>query len=88
MSVRSDAAIPGAGGRSPARLLRARRQLRAELSQLLSALTAVALGLVLPQVRGGPTVESVRLVELLITLGIGVIGVVSIVYSLLFGVVQ
>lgn len=55
---------------------------------MLSALTGLALGLALPLVDGGPTVESSRLAEPLVTLGIGVIGVVSIVYSLLFGVVQ
>jgi uncharacterized membrane protein len=55
---------------------------------VLSAVTGLALGLTLPLLGGGPTVQSSRLAELLITLGIGVIGVVSIVYSLLFGVVQ
>jgi uncharacterized membrane protein len=76
-------------GHSPTRrLLRARRRLRADLAQLLFALTGLALGLALPRVGGGPTVDSGRLVEPLVTMGIGVIGVVSIVYSLLFGVVQ
>jgi hypothetical protein len=55
---------------------------------VLSAMTGLALGLALPPGGGGPTVERSRLAELLITLGLGVIGVVSIGYSLLFGVVQ
>ena len=80
--------MPAAGSSSPRRLLRARRRLRAELAQLLCALVGLALGLVLPRLTSGPSVGGSRLVEPLITLGIGVIGVVSLVYSLLFGVVQ
>ena len=72
----------------PRRLLRARRRLRADLAQLFCALIGLALGLALPRVSVGPTVQGDRLPELLFTLGIGVIGVVSIVFSLLFGVVQ
>jgi uncharacterized membrane protein len=70
------------------RLLRARRRLRAEFAQLLCALTGLALGLALPQVDGGPMLDGSRLAQPLVTLGVGVIGVVSIIYSLLFGVVQ
>jgi len=73
---------------APRRLLRGRRRLRAGLVQLLSAAVGLGLGLSLPQVDGGPTVESARLAELMFTLGVGVIGLVSIVFSLLFGVVQ
>jgi uncharacterized membrane protein len=80
--------MPAARHSPPGRLLRAPRRFRAEFAQLLCALTGLALGLLLPVLSGGPTVEGSRLVEALITLGIGVIGVVSIVYSLLFGVVQ
>ncbi len=75
--------------RSPTRrLLRARRRLRAELTQLLCALVGLGLGLVLPRLASEPSMGGSRLVEPLITLGIGVIGVVSLVYALLFGVVQ
>ena len=75
--------------RSPTRrLLRARRRLRAELAQLLCALVGLGLGLVLPRLASEPSMGGSRLVEPLITLGIGVIGVVSLVYALLFGVVQ
>ncbi|WP_263422150.1 DUF2254 domain-containing protein [Arthrobacter sp. NicSoilB4] len=73
---------------APRRLLRARRRLRAGLAQLCCSLAGLALGLALPRVSGGPTVEGNRLSELLFTLGIGVIGVISIVFALLFGVVQ
>ncbi len=78
-----------AARRSPTRrLLRARRRLRAELAQLLCALVGLGLGLVLPRLTSEPSVGGSRLVLPLMTLGIGVIGLVSLVYSLLFGVVQ
>ncbi|WP_426244543.1 DUF2254 family protein [Nocardioides sp. LHG3406-4] len=56
--------------------------------QLLYAAAGLTLGLALPRVRGGPTVKGGQLVEPLFTVGLGVIGVVTIVFSLLFGVVQ
>ena len=80
--------MPAARRPPTRRLLRARRRLRAELAQLLCALVGLGLGLVLPRLASEPSVGGSRLVEPLITLGIGVIGVVSLVYSLLFGVVQ
>ncbi|MGO4193466.1 DUF2254 family protein [Arthrobacter sp. YAF17] len=88
MSGRYGAGNPFSSRGTPRRLLRARRRLRAGLAQLFCALAGLALGLALPRVSGGPTVEGNRLSELLFTLGIGVIGVVSIVFALLFGVVQ
>ena len=88
MSGRGVAAKAFSSRGTPRRLLRARRRLRAGLAQLFCALAGLALGLALPRVSGGPTVEGNRLSELLFTLGIGVIGVVSIVFALLFGVVQ
>jgi uncharacterized membrane protein len=79
---------------SPARqppmrpLLRARRGLRAGVVQLLGAATGLGLGLVLPRVHGGPTIKSGRMAELLFTLGVGTLGITTVVFSLLFGVVQ
>ncbi|MGC5168117.1 DUF2254 family protein [Luteimicrobium sp. DT211] len=70
------------------RLLRARRQLRAELAQLVCALVGLGLGLLLPRLTIDPGMAGNRLVGPLMTIGIGVVGVVSLVYSLLFGVVQ
>jgi uncharacterized membrane protein len=55
---------------------------------LLCAATGLTLGLALPRVRGGPTVDGGKMAELLFSLGLGVVGVVTIVFSLLFGVVQ
>jgi uncharacterized membrane protein len=78
-----------AARRSPTRrLLRVRRRLRAEFAQFVCALVGLGLGLILPRVASDPSMAGSRLVEPLFTLGIGVIGVVSLVYSLLFGVVQ
>lgn len=75
--------------RSPTRgLLRARRRRPAEFAQLVCALVGLGLGLLLPRLTGAPNMAGDRLVDPLITVGIGVIGVVSLVYSLLFGVVQ
>jgi uncharacterized membrane protein len=88
MSGRDEAANAFSSRGAPRRLLRARRRLRAGLAQLFCSLAGLALGLALPRISGGPTVEGNRLSELLFTLGIGVIGVVSIVFALLFGVVQ
>ncbi len=48
----------------------------------------LGLGVLLPRLTGDPSVAGSRLVGPLVTLGIGVIGVVSLVYALLFGVVQ
>jgi uncharacterized membrane protein len=81
--------MPGSTRKRPSRrLIRARRQVRAGLAQLLCGLAGLALGFALPQLRIGPTVEGANLIEPLFTLGLGVVGVVSIVFALLFGVVQ
>jgi uncharacterized membrane protein len=48
----------------------------------------LGLGLALPAVSVGPAPDSARLGESLVAMGVGMIGVVTIVYSLLFGVVQ
>ena len=60
-----------AGHAPPLRLLRGRRRLHAGLVQLLCAVAGLALGLTLPRVGGGPTLDSGRVAELLFTLGIG-----------------
>ncbi|MCX4585646.1 DUF2254 family protein [Streptomyces sp. NBC_01481] len=77
-------------GRSrPAGLFhRPRRAMRAELSQLLCAVVGFGLGLAVPEVTAGPEVDAGRVVNLLFTVGFGVISLVSIIYSVLFLVVQ
>jgi hypothetical protein len=67
---------------------RPRRRLRAGLVQLLFAVAGLGLGLVLPRITVAPTVASGRVTETLIGVGFGVLGLVSIIFSLLFLVVQ
>jgi uncharacterized membrane protein len=72
----------------PRRVLRARRSVRAGVVQILGAVIGLGLGLLLPRLDVGPTVSSGRMAELLFTLGLGTLGLVTLVFSLLFGVVQ
>jgi uncharacterized membrane protein len=74
--------------RQPGRFDRPRRRLRAGLAQLLFALAGLGLGLLLPRVTVEQTVASSRVTEALIGVGFGVLGLVSIIFSLLFLVVQ
>ena len=78
-----------AAGRPPVRAVRpAQRRLRAGLVQLLFAVAGLGLGLLLPRITAAPTVASTRVTETLIGVGFGVLGLVSIIFSLLFLVVQ
>ena len=56
--------------------------------QLLFAVAGLGLGLVLPRITVAPTVASSRVTETLIGVGFGVLGLVGVVFSLLFLVVQ
>jgi uncharacterized membrane protein len=80
--------MPGPAGRRPGRFSRPRRRLRAGLVQLLFAVAGLGLGLLLPRITVAPTVASSRVTETLIGVGFGVLGLVSIIFSLLFLVVQ
>ncbi|MET9697325.1 DUF2254 family protein [Streptomyces sp. NPDC006529] len=64
------------------------RAVRRDLSQLLCAVVGLALGLLVPMLSVGPQVEAGRVTTLLFSIGFGVIGLVSIIYSMLFLVVQ
>lgn len=64
------------------------RATRRDLSQLACAVVGLALGLLVPMLSPGPQVDAGRVVTLLFTLGFGVISLVSIIYSMLFLVVQ
>lgn len=64
------------------------RAMRRDLWQLVCALVGLALGLPAPLVSAGPRVDVGPVVTLLFTLGFGVISLVSIIYSMLFLVVQ
>ncbi len=56
--------------------------------QLLFALVGLGRGLLLPRISVAPTVASSRVTDTLIGVGFGVLGLVSIIFSLLFLVVQ
>ena len=70
------------------RFARPRRRLRAGLVQLLCVLAGLGLGLLLPRITTDATVASARVTDVLIGVGFGVLGLVTIIYSLLFLVVQ
>ncbi len=70
------------------RFNRPRRRLRAGLVQLLCTLVGLVLGLLLPRITAAPTVASTRVTETLVAVGFGVLGLVSIIFSLLFLVLQ
>jgi uncharacterized membrane protein len=80
--------IRGLAARRPGRFDRPRRRVRAGLVQLLFAVAGLGLGLLLPRITAEPTVASSRVTETLIGVGFGVLGLVSIIFSLLFLVVQ
>jgi uncharacterized membrane protein len=82
------AVMRGPVARRPGRFDRPRRRLRADLVQLLFAVAGLGLGLLLPRITTEPTVASSRVTEALIGVGFGVLGLVSIIFSLLFLVVQ
>ena len=84
----SDVVMWGAAARRTGRFDRPRRQLRACGVQLLFAVAGLGLGLLLPRITTEPTVASSRVAEALIGVGFGVLGLVSIIFSLLFLVVQ
>jgi len=56
--------------------------------QLLYALAGLGLGLLLPKITTDATVASTRVTETLVAAGFGVLGLVTVIFSLLFLVVQ
>ena len=70
------------------RFSRPRRRLRAGLVQLLCVLAGLGLGLLLPHITTAHSVASTRVTEALVAIGFGTLGLVSIIFSLLFLVVQ
>ena len=70
------------------RFTRRRHRLRAGLTQLLFVAAGVAGGIFVPKITVPPTVSSGRIVDLLFTAGVTVISLVTVIYSLLFLVVQ
>ncbi|MGW8885794.1 DUF2254 family protein [Streptomyces sp. NPDC055749] len=68
--------------------LRRRGGLRAEHTQLLLALVGLGLGLVLPRITAGPEVAGPQVNDMLLGLGFGVLSVTTVIFSVLFLVVQ
>lgn len=62
--------------------------MRRELAQLICAVAGLMLGLLLPRLSAGSQVDAGRVATMLFTIGFGVVSLVSIIYSLLFLVVQ
>jgi uncharacterized membrane protein len=69
-------------------LVNTHRRWRANGLQLFLVSIGVALGMLLPRVHAGATVDTSRAVDVLGVVGFGILGLVSVIYSLLFLVVQ
>ena len=78
----------GAPARPGRRFTRRHRRLRVGLSQLLFVIAGLVLGIFVPRITAPPTVSSGRIVDLLFTAGVTVISLITVIYSLLFLVVQ
>ncbi|MFE5877018.1 DUF2254 family protein [Rhodococcus sp. NPDC056506] len=65
-----------------------RRRVRAGLTQILCVVIGLAAGLTMPSIRSGPTIPARQVSEMLVALGLGLLGVVAVIFSLLFLVVQ
>ena len=85
---RHDAVMQRLADRPLGRFARPRRRLRAGLVQLLCALAGLGLGLLLPLITFDSTVASSRVTDALVGVGFGVLGLVTIIFSLHFLVVQ
>ncbi|MFE5479250.1 DUF2254 family protein [Nocardia sp. NPDC056541] len=71
----------------PARTARPRR-LRAGLAQLVFMLAGLGAGLAAPRIAWGPRAPSAPVTDALLSIGIGLLGAVALIFSLLFLVVQ
>src|SRR5262245_29034856 len=69
-------------------VLRRRQRVRAGLVQLIAVLVALILGLTLPRISGGATLDTGAVTQLLVGLAAALIPFMGVVFSLLFLVVQ
>ena len=67
---------------------RRRRRMQVNRTQALFTLAGLGLGLLLPRISAGPQASASQVIDMLLTLGFGVLGVTGIIFSLLFLVVQ
>ena len=70
------------------RFARPPRRTRANLVQLLCAVAGLGLGLLLPRVTAEASAASTRVTETLVAVGFGVLGLASLIFTLLFLVAQ
>lgn len=70
------------------RFTRRRHRLRAGLTQLLFVAAGLVAGIFVPKITVSPQLSSGKIVDLLFTAGVTVISLVTVIYSLLFVVVQ
>jgi uncharacterized membrane protein len=70
------------------RFVRARRRRRAGLLAILMTAVGIVLGILLPRIQDGATVPTARAGQVLAAVGFGILGLVTVIYSLLFLVVQ
>ncbi|WP_338491394.1 DUF2254 family protein [Streptomyces sp. SJL17-4] len=75
-------------GHSAERVVRPRRALRAGITHAVAVGVAVVLGILLPAIGGGSRVAADRAVAVLNVLGVGVLSVTTLIFSLMFLVVQ
>lgn len=68
--------------------LRRRRRWRAALAQGLLIVVGLLLGLLIPAIDRGPSVPAQQVGDMLIAVGLGLLGSVAVIFSLLFLVVQ
>ncbi|PBC55675.1 DUF2254 family protein [Rhodococcus sp. ACPA1] len=61
---------------------RHRRILNAELAQVLYILAGLGLGLTVPRIRRGPDLPAQQVIGILTTIGLGVLGLVAVIFSL------
>jgi uncharacterized membrane protein len=70
------------------RFVRARRRWRAGLLAVLTTAVGIVLGVLMPRIQAGATVPTSRAGQVLVAVGFGILGLVTVIYSLLFLVVQ
>jgi uncharacterized membrane protein len=70
------------------RFVRARRRWRAGLLAVLMTAVGIVLGSLLPRIQAGATVPTARAGQVLVAVGFGILGLVTVIYSLLGTVVQ
>lgn len=65
-----------------------RRRWRAGFAQLVMMLAGLAAGLAIPLVQRGPVVPARQVSDMLVAIGLGLLGTIAVIFSLLFLVVQ